>query len=56
MAQETPGMSARDLRAICEVAERRWVAAIIRGKEPQGSLPPLSKYLQSAAARRASLR
>ena len=29
-------MSARDLRAICEVAERRWVAAIIREKEAKG--------------------
>jgi hypothetical protein len=51
----TPGMSARDLRAICEVAERRWVAAIIRGEQQKNSLPPLAKYVESAEARKASL-
>ena len=55
LAEATGGMSARDLRAVCEVAERRWVAAIIREREAAGTLPPLTRYLQSAEARRASL-
>lgn len=49
-------MSARDLRAICEVAERKWVASIIRGTVPKDSLPPASAYMQSAEARKLSLR
>jgi hypothetical protein len=55
IAEITDGMSARDLRSICEVAERRWVSAIIRGQEEKGSLPPVDAYLRSAAARRASM-
>ena len=55
MADATPGMSARDLRAICEVAERKWVASIIRGTVPKDSLPPASAYMQSAEARKLSL-
>ena len=55
IADATDGMAARDLRAVCEVAERRWVAATVRGAEEPGSLPPAAKYLQAAEARRASL-
>eukprot|EP00892_Ulva_mutabilis_P011888 jgi/Ulvmu1/9071/UM005_0166.1 len=55
IAEATPGMSARDLRAICEVAERNWVASIIRGSVPKDSLPPASAYMQSAEARKLSL-
>lgn len=55
LAAATSAMSARDLKAICEVAERRWVAAVIRGKEAKGSVPPLQAYLHSAEARRLSL-
>jgi hypothetical protein len=55
LASAMSGMSARDLKAVCEVAERRWVAAVIRGKEAKGSVPPLRVYLLSADARRASL-
>ena len=55
IADVTQGMSARDLRAICEVAERNWVASIIRGSVPKDSLPPASAYMQSAKARKLSL-
>ena len=56
IADATDGMSARDLRAICEVAERRWVAAISQGREAEGSVPPLSAYLTSAKARTEAVR
>jgi hypothetical protein len=56
LARESEGMSARDLKAICEVVERGWVAAIVHGREAQGSLPPLSAYLASALARRAAMK
>jgi hypothetical protein len=49
-------MSARDLRAICEVVERRWVAAIVHGHEAKGSLPPLDAYIASAQARQAAMK
>lgn len=56
IAEATDGMSARDLRSICEVAERRWVSGIIRKRESPDSLPPVAVYLASAAARRVSMR
>ena len=51
MADATPGMAARDLRAVCEVTERRWASAIVKGAQPADSLPPLDAYLTAAAAR-----
>jgi hypothetical protein len=56
LASVTPAMSARDLRAICEVTERRWVSSIVRGTVVKGSLPPVSAYRDAAVARRKSLR
>jgi SpoVK/Ycf46/Vps4 family AAA+-type ATPase len=55
IANISDGMSARDLRAICEVAERQWVSSIIRGSAPKDSLPPLSTYIAAAEARLQSL-
>ena len=56
VAAATAGFSARDLRAICEVAERRWLSALVRGEREKGSLPPVAAYLDSARAREAALR
>jgi hypothetical protein len=56
VASVTRGMAARDLKAICEEAERAWVSSIIRGKAAKGSLPPLSAYTAAAQARAMSLR
>ena len=55
LAAVTPGLSARDLRSICEVTERRWASAIIKGHQPHESLPRLESYLLSAEARLASM-
>ena len=51
MAGTTPGMAGRDLRDICEVAERRWASKIIRGQAAKGALPPLAEYLDAARQR-----
>lgn len=56
VAKATNGMSARDLKAVCEEAERAWVSSIIRGQAAKGSLPPLSAYTAAAKARSSSLR
>jgi len=52
VAARTPGMAGRDLRDVCEQAERRWASKIIRGKAKEGEhLPPLEEYLEAADAR-----
>ena len=51
LAAATPGMAGRDLRDVCEQAERRWAAKIIRGQAPEGDQPPLKEYLDAANAR-----
>lgn len=55
LAQATHSMSARDLRSICEVTERRWASAIIKGTQDKESLPPLDVYLASARTRQQAL-
>ncbi|OWM83366.1 hypothetical protein CDL15_Pgr012847 [Punica granatum] len=57
-AAATQGMSGRDIRDVCQQAERSWASKIIRGqagKDEQGSLPPLKQYIDSALNRRESL-
>ncbi|PWA29845.1 P-loop containing nucleoside triphosphate hydrolases superfamily protein [Artemisia annua] len=48
-------MSGRDIRDVCQQAERRWASKIIRGqahKDVEGSsLPPLQEYIDSAVER-----
>jgi hypothetical protein len=51
VAAATPGMAGRDLRDICEQAERKWAAKIIRGQASEGSYPPVKEYLVAANAR-----
>ena len=51
LAAATPGMAGRDLRDVCEQAERRWAAKIIRGQAVEGELPPLGEYLAAADGR-----
>jgi AAA+ superfamily predicted ATPase len=54
LAAITQGLSGRDLRDICEVAERQWATMIIHGDAPSESLPPLDVYLTSVKARKES--
>ncbi|KAF5829606.1 P-loop containing nucleoside triphosphate hydrolase protein [Dunaliella salina] len=51
-----PSTSGRDLRDLCEHAERRWASKIIRKEAPEGSLPPIKEYLASASERLATIR
>ncbi|ONI09868.1 hypothetical protein PRUPE_4G015000 [Prunus persica] len=58
LATATEGMSGRDIRDVCQQAERSWASKIIRGQISkdgggQGSilLPPLQQYLDSALNR-----
>jgi SpoVK/Ycf46/Vps4 family AAA+-type ATPase len=55
----TEGMSGRDLRDVCQQAERRWASKIIRGQaETKGdgaSLPPIQEYIESAISRQKAL-
>ncbi|KIY99014.1 hypothetical protein MNEG_8949 [Monoraphidium neglectum] len=54
LAAGTDGFSGRDLRDICEQAERRWASKIIRGQAPDDSLPPIDEYLAAASERTAA--
>lgn len=55
----TEGLSGRDIRDVCQQAERRWASKVIRGQAgnvpKEGSLPPLQEYVESAMNRRKSL-
>lgn len=59
LAAVTDGMSGRDIRDVCQQAERRWASKIIRGQVPKDAeevcLPPLQIYLESAVERKNSL-
>ncbi|KAK6123923.1 hypothetical protein DH2020_042342 [Rehmannia glutinosa] len=52
-------MSGRDIRDVCQQAERHWASKIIRGQaqknEEQSSLPPLREYTESAFKRRTAM-
>ncbi|XP_031493231.2 uncharacterized protein LOC116259506 isoform X1 [Nymphaea colorata] len=58
-ASVSEGMSGRDIRDVCQCAERHWASKIIRGETPDSTtksyLPPLEDYLESAIRRRQTL-
>ncbi|XP_059297186.1 cell division control protein 48 isoform X2 [Lycium ferocissimum] len=59
-ARATEGLSGRDMRDVCQQAERRWASKIIRGQAPKdegtgGLLPPLQDYVDSARNRQRAL-
>ncbi|KAL4563000.1 hypothetical protein LXL04_027031 [Taraxacum kok-saghyz] len=55
LAAATEEMSGRDIRDVCQQAERRWASKVIRGQaqkdEDRASLPPLQEYIDSALER-----
>eukprot|EP01024_Parvocaulis_polyphysoides_P026406 TRINITY_DN24073_c0_g2_i2.p1 TRINITY_DN24073_c0_g2~~TRINITY_DN24073_c0_g2_i2.p1 ORF type:complete len:219 (-),score=39.31 TRINITY_DN24073_c0_g2_i2:369-941(-) len=55
LGQATAGMSGRDLRDVCEDAERKWASKIIRGEldeSQKDSLPPINEYMEAIQQRR----
>lgn len=58
-AQATEGLAGRDIRDVCQQAERSWASKIIRGQVQKDGekwiLPPLQEYIDSAINRRKSL-
>ncbi|XP_062088274.1 uncharacterized protein LOC133794861 [Humulus lupulus] len=59
LAAVTEEMSGRDIREVCQQAERSWASKIIRGQAArdgeQGLLPPLKEYVESALNRQKGL-
>ncbi|KAI3456506.1 hypothetical protein Pfo_013169 [Paulownia fortunei] len=59
LAAATEEMSGRDIRDVCQQAERQWASKIIRGQaqknEEQSSLPPLREYTESSLKRRTAM-
>ncbi|WVZ73733.1 hypothetical protein U9M48_022011 [Paspalum notatum var. saurae] len=56
----TEDMSGRDIRDVCQQAERHWASKLIRGQVPKDekrepSLPPIDEYISCAEQRRKSL-
>ncbi|KAL5212256.1 hypothetical protein ABZP36_023103 [Zizania latifolia] len=56
----TEEMSGRDIRDICQQAERHWASKLIRGQVPKDekgepSLPPVDEYVACSEQRRRSL-
>ncbi|XP_044461760.1 katanin p60 ATPase-containing subunit A1 [Mangifera indica] len=58
-ASVTEEMSGRDIRDVCQQAERTWASKIIRGQATKDGdkdcLPPLQEYIESALNRQKSL-
>ncbi|XP_058095225.1 uncharacterized protein LOC131240775 isoform X2 [Magnolia sinica] len=59
-AAVTEELSGRDIRDVCQQAERHWASKIIRGEvrgddAEQGLLPPIQEYIESAHSRRKAL-
>ena len=50
-ASASDGLSCRDIKEVCEHAERRWVAKLIK-KEVTDDTPPLSEYMLCLSHRR----
>ncbi|XP_062220242.1 uncharacterized protein LOC133919762 isoform X2 [Phragmites australis] len=55
----TEEMSGRDIRDVCQQAERHWASKLIRGQVPndekgEPSLPPIKEYISCAEQRRKS--
>ncbi|EXB77024.1 Cell division cycle protein 48-like protein [Morus notabilis] len=59
LAAVTDEMSGRDIRDVCQQAERSWASKIIREQAStdgeHGLLPPLKEYIESAVNRRKGL-
>ncbi|KAK9151581.1 hypothetical protein Syun_009890 [Stephania yunnanensis] len=59
LAVVTDEMSGRDIRDVCQQAERRWASKLIRGQAPigveGGRLPPLQEYIDCAVDRRKAI-
>ncbi|XP_074558682.1 outer mitochondrial transmembrane helix translocase [Curcuma longa] len=60
LASATEGMSGRDIRDVCQQAERHWASKVIRGHAPKNDegalkLPPIEEYIQCAEKRREAL-
>ncbi|OAY79209.1 ATPase family AAA domain-containing protein 1-A [Ananas comosus] len=56
----TEEMSGRDIRDVCQQAERHWASKLIRGQAPrivkgEPSLPPIEEYIKCAEERRKAL-
>ncbi len=51
LAAATKGASCRDVKEICEDAERRFASLVIRGKVASTELPPVSTYVSAAEIR-----
>ncbi|CAJ1962570.1 unnamed protein product [Sphenostylis stenocarpa] len=60
LARVTEDMSGRDIRDVCQQAERSWASKIIRGLVPKegekAKLPALQEYIQCARSRQEALR
>lgn len=59
-ASATEEMSGRDIRDVCQQAERHWASKLIRGQAPKeveggANLPPVEEYMKCAEQRRAVL-
>ncbi|XP_019171701.1 PREDICTED: cell division control protein 48 isoform X2 [Ipomoea nil] len=57
-AKATEGFSGRDIRDVCQQAERHWASKIIRGQTQRDEhcpLPPLEEYSESAMNRQRAL-
>ncbi|ESW19675.1 hypothetical protein PHAVU_006G145500 [Phaseolus vulgaris] len=59
-ANVTEDMSGRDIRDVCQQAERSWASKIIRGQVPKegerAKLPALQEYIKCARSRQEALR
>ncbi|KAM0943179.1 putative AAA+ ATPase domain, ATPase, AAA-type, core [Dioscorea sansibarensis] len=59
IALATENMSGRDIKDICQQAERHWAAKLIRSQVPKDtentSLPPMEEYIRSADQRQKAL-
>lgn len=51
LAQESKGISGRNIKDVCEHSERRWASKLLRG-EVSEDLPPLKEYLESLKTKR----
>ena len=47
IAAEAEGMSGRDLRDVCEIAERRHAGKIVRNEKEMGSVPNVEEYFSA---------
>ncbi|RAL39511.1 unnamed protein product [Cuscuta campestris] len=57
-AKATEGFSGRDIRDVCQQAERHWASKIIRGqtqRDEKCPLPPIQEYTESAMTRQRAL-